>query len=77
MLVKEVSSLLLYSKDLSSSKFLDTVQRVEQEVFPNSNDFHLRVSKELKENEVYSANVVYREELLADIEFGLKRLVSL
>jgi hypothetical protein len=58
--VKEVSNLLLYSNDLNSSKFLETAQRVEQEVFPNSKDFHLRVSKELKENEVYAANVIYR-----------------
>jgi hypothetical protein len=67
LLVKEVSNLLLYAKDLSSPKFLETVQRVEQEVFPNSTDFHLRVSRELKENEVYAANVLYREDLLPDI----------
>jgi hypothetical protein len=77
LLVKEVGSLLLYAKDLGSSKFLEHVQRVEQEVLPNSNDFHLRVSRELKENEVYAANVIYREDLLTDVEFHLKRLVSL
>lgn len=77
LLQKEISSLLLYSKDLSSNKFLDTIQQVEQEVFPNSNDFHYRVSKELKENEVYTANAVYNEQFLADLAFSLKRLVKL
>jgi hypothetical protein len=77
LLSKEINTLLLYSKDLNSNKFLETIPQVEHEVFPNSNEFHQRVSKELKENEVYSANVVYRDEFLADVAFALKRLVNL
>lgn len=50
---------------------------VEDDVFPNSREFHLKVSKELKENEVYSANAVYKEEFLGDLAHSLKRLVNL
>jgi len=51
----------MYSKDLSSSKFLETAKIVEEDVFPNSRDFHLKVCKELKENEVYTATAIYKE----------------
>ena len=61
LMLKELSNLLLYSKDLSSSKFLETAKVVEDDVFPNSRDFHLKVAKELKENEVYTASAVYKE----------------
>jgi len=44
-MLKELSNLLMYSKDLSSSKFLETAKIVEDEVFPNSNDFHMKVCK--------------------------------
>ena len=50
LLLKEISNLLLYSKDLSSPKYLDTIRTVEEEVLPNSREFHLKVCKELKEN---------------------------
>ena len=40
----------MYSNDLSSAKFIDTAKLVEEEVFPSSQDFHMRVCKELKEN---------------------------
>ena len=76
-MLKELSNLLLYSKDLSSGKFMETIKVVEEDVFPNSNDFHLKICKELKENEVYTASAVYREECLADLAYGLKKLVNL
>jgi len=60
-MLKEMSNLLMYSKDLSSSKFLETAKIVEEDVFPNSRDFHLKVCKELKENEVYTATAIYKE----------------
>lgn len=76
-MLKEISNLLLYSKDLASGKFLETAKIVEEEVFPNSKDFHLKICKELKENEVYTASAVYREEFLGDVIFGLKKLINL
>jgi len=69
--------LLMYSKDLSSIKFLEVGKLMEEEVFPNSKEFHLRMSKELKENEVYTASAVYREEMLGEIVLALKKLVNL
>ena len=77
LMLKEMSNLLLYSKDLSSSKFLETAKIVEDEVFPNSRDFHMKICKELKENEVYTAAAVYKNEFLVDLEHSLKRLVNL
>ena len=76
-MLKEISNLLLYSKDLSSPKYLETIRTVEEEVLPNSHDFHLKVCKELKENEVYTANALYREDLLTDLGYYLKKLVNL
>lgn len=49
-MLKEISNLLMYSNDLSSSKFLETAKIVEEEVFPNSREFHMKICKELKEN---------------------------
>ena len=77
LMLKEMSNLLMYSKDLSSNKFLETAKIVEEDVFPNSREFHLKVCKELKENEVYTATAVYKEECLADLVYSLKRLVNL
>lgn len=77
LLMKEVNNLLMYSKDLSSPKFLETIQQVEQEVFPNSSEFHLRVSKELRENEVFTATTIFRDDLLPDLSFTLKKMVNL
>ena len=77
LMTKEIGNLLIYANDLSSPKFLDTVNKVEQEVFPNSEEFHLRVTKELKENEVYTASVNYRRELLPELTGQLKRLINL
>lgn len=74
---KEISTLLDYSKDLCSGNFVKTAKVVEEDVFPQSREFHLRVCKELKENEVYTANAVYRQDVLKEIEYGLKRLVNL
>ena len=76
-MLKEMSNLLIYSKDLSSSNFLETAKTVEDEVFPNSRDFHMKVCKELKENEVYTAAAIYKNEFLVDLEHSLKRLVNL
>ena len=76
-MLKQISNLLVYSQDLSSNKFLQTVKTVEEDVFPNSREFHLKVCKELKENQVYTASILYKQECLADISFGLKRLINL
>ena len=76
-MVKEISNLLMYGKDLASNKFLETVKVVEEDVFPNSQEFHLKVCKELKENEVYRATAIYREDLLGEMSYYLKKLVNL
>lgn len=44
LILKEISTLLFYAKDLSSTKFLDTAKRVETEVLVNSGDFHKKVT---------------------------------
>lgn len=77
LLSKQISNLLLYSKDLSSQKFLDTVRQVDRQVLPGSSEFHTKISKQLKENEVYTASAIFREDLLSDVTFSLKRLVNL
>ena len=50
LLNREISTLILYSKDLNSNKFLDTARQLETEGFHNSEEFHLKVAKELQEN---------------------------
>jgi hypothetical protein len=77
LMLKEISNLLLYSKDLSSGKFLETAKVVEEDVFPNSREFHLKVCKELKENEVYTASAVYKEEVLGELVYTLMKLINL
>jgi hypothetical protein len=77
LLSKEVGNLLVYANDLTSPKFLETIPKVEKEVFPNSQEFHLRATKELKENEVYTASVSYRQDLLPELTNHLKRLINL
>jgi hypothetical protein len=76
-MIKELSTLLHFSQDLSSTKFIESAKIAEEEVFPNSKDFHLKICKELKENEVYTASAIYKEDLLSELSFSLKRLVNL
>ena len=45
MILKEISSLLLHSQDLYSPKFIEAAKLAEEEIFPRSRDFHLKICK--------------------------------
>lgn len=48
LLTKELSTLLHFSQNLTSSRFLESIRTADEDVFPNSKDFHLKICKELK-----------------------------
>lgn len=45
LMTKELSTLLHFSQDLTSSKFVESAKTADEEIFPNSRDFHLKVCK--------------------------------
>lgn len=53
------------------------VKNMENEIFPHSDDFHSKVAKELKLNEVYTPSVNYHSEFTAELNTVLKKLINL